>query len=121
MLDIIEDFLILRGWHEQCCRIDGGVKLDDRQSQIEAFNEDGSNKNIFLLSTRAGGVGINLASADTVVIYDSDWNPHMDNQAQDRAHRIGQKKDVFVYRMCMESSVETLVLERANASDPCPE
>eukprot|EP00944_MAST-04C_sp_MAST-4C-sp1_P011401 g11401.t1 len=115
MLDIIEDFLILRGWHDQCCRIDGGVKLDDRQSQIEAFNEEDSNKNIFLLSTRAGGVGINLASADTVIIYDSDWNPHMDNQAQDRAHRIGQKKDVFVYRMCMESSVETLVLERANA------
>ena len=115
MLDIIEDFLILRGWHDQCCRIDGGVKLDDRQHQIEEFNEEGSRKNIFLLSTRAGGVGINLASADTVIIYDSDWNPHMDNQAQDRAHRIGQKKDVFVYRMCMESSVETLVLERANA------
>ena len=115
MLDIIEDFLILRGWHDRSCRIDGGVKLDDRQRQIEEFNEDDSDKNIFLLSTRAGGVGINLASADTVIIYDSDWNPHMDNQAQDRAHRIGQKKDVFVYRMCMESSVETLVLERANA------
>jgi ATP-dependent DNA helicase len=115
MLDIIEDFLILRGWHDRCCRIDGSVKLNERQDQIEAFNEEDSEKNIFLLSTRAGGVGINLASADTVIIYDSDWNPHMDNQAQDRAHRIGQKKDVFVYRMCMESSVETLVLERANA------
>ena len=58
MLDIIEDFLILRGWHDRCCRIDGGVKLDDRQRQIEEFNEDDSDKNIFLLSTRAGGVGM---------------------------------------------------------------
>ena len=115
MLDIIEDFFVLRGMHHRVCRIDGGVKLDDRQNQIEEFNTEGSQKSIFLLSTRAGGVGINLATADTVIIYDSDWNPHMDNQAQDRAHRIGQKNDVFVYRLCMESSVETLILERANA------
>jgi len=73
-----------------------------------------SDKNIFLLSTRAGGVGINLASADTVIIFDSDWNPHMDNQAQDRAHRIGQKRDVFVYRFVVEGSVELKILERAN-------
>jgi len=115
MLDIIEDFFVLRGIHNRCCRIDGGVKLEDRQRQIEEFNTEGSEKSIFLLSTRAGGVGINLATADTVIIYDSDWNPHMDNQAQDRAHRIGQKNDVFVYRLCMQSSVETLILERANA------
>ena len=115
MLDIIEDFLVLRNWHNRVCRIDGGVKMDERQTAIEAFNDPASEKSVFLLSTRAGGVGINLASADTVIIYDSDWNPHMDNQAQDRAHRIGQKKNVFVYRLVLERSVETIILERANA------
>lgn len=66
--------------------------------QINEFNEDGSIKFVFMLSTRAGGLGINLATADVVVIYDSDWNPQMDLQAMDRAHRIGQKKQVRVFR-----------------------
>jgi ATP-dependent DNA helicase len=83
--------------------------------QIDEFNREGSEKAAFLLSTRAGGVGINLASADTVIIFDSDWNPHMDSQAQDRAHRIGQKNNVVVYRLVTEGSVELKILERANA------
>eukprot|EP00939_MAST-03C_sp_MAST-3C-sp1_P003838 g3838.t1 len=114
MLDIIEDYFLVRNWRHRSCRIDGSVKIEDRQKQIEGFNELESKKSVFLLSTRAGGVGINLASADTVIIFDSDWNPHMDNQAQDRAHRIGQKKVVFVYRFVTEGSVELKILERAN-------
>jgi SNF2 family DNA or RNA helicase len=90
MLDIIEDWAIqLHQW--QCCRIDGGVSQGDRQQQIKSFNTDKDVK-LFLLSTRAGGLGINLTAADTVVIFDSDWNPQQDLQAQDRAHRIGQTK-----------------------------
>ena len=114
MLDILEDYFFVRGWEKNVCRIDGSVHFTDRQAQIDGFNDQSSGKNIFLLSTRAGGVGINLASADTVIIFDSDWNPHMDNQAQDRAHRIGQKNDVFVYRFVVEGSVELKILERAN-------
>jgi hypothetical protein len=71
--------------------------------------QEGSEKFIFLLSTRAGGLGINLATADIVVLYDSDWNPQMDLQAMDRAHRIGQKKEVQVFRFCIENSIEEKV------------
>ncbi|VAH02268.1 unnamed protein product [Triticum turgidum subsp. durum] len=78
-----------------------------------AFNKPGSEKFIFLLSTRAGGLGINLATADIVVLYDSDWNPQVDLQAQDRAHRIGQKKEVQVFRFCTEYTIEEKVIERA--------
>ncbi len=67
---------------------------------------EGTDKFVFLLSTRAGGLGINLTAADTVVIYDSDWNPQMDLQAMDRAHRIGQKNMVNVYRLITENTVE---------------
>jgi ATP-dependent DNA helicase len=90
MLDIIQDWATeLHQW--ECCRIDGGVSQEDRREQIKSFN---TNKNVklFLLSTRAGGLGINLTAADTVIIYDSDWNPQQDLQAQDRAHRIGQTR-----------------------------
>ena len=79
---------------------------------MDAFNED-PEIFCFLLSTRAGGLGINLIGGDTVIIYDSDWNPHQDNQAQDRCHRIGQGKPVIVYRLVTENSVETRLLERA--------
>jgi len=90
MLDIIEDWATqLHEWN--CCRIDGGVSQDDRQKQIKLFNTDKKTK-LFLLSTRAGGLGINLTAADTVIIFDSDWNPQQDLQAQDRAHRIGQTR-----------------------------
>ena len=90
MLDIIEDWATeLHGYN--CCRIDGGVPQDERREQIKLFNSDKEYK-LFLLSTRAGGLGINLTAADTVIIFDSDWNPQQDLQAQDRAHRIGQTK-----------------------------
>ena len=93
MLDILEDYCWFKGW--SYCRIDGQTAHEDRDRQIQEFNADDSEKFVFMLSTRAGGLGINLYTADVVIIYDSDWNPQMDLQAQDRAHRIGQKKQVF--------------------------
>jgi hypothetical protein len=80
---------------------------------IEDFNSKGSDKFIFLLSTRAGGLGINLTAADCVVLYDSDWNPQMDLQAQDRAHRLGQTKPVKVFRLITQNSIEEKILDRA--------
>jgi len=112
MLSIIEDYLIHRNF--AYCRIDGGTKLEDRQLQMDDFNNNPAMM-CFLLSTRAGGLGINLVSADTVVIFDSDWNPQADLQAQDRCHRIGQKKPVLVYRLCAANSVEEQMLEKAAA------
>jgi SWI/SNF-related matrix-associated actin-dependent regulator of chromatin subfamily A member 5 len=100
LLDILEDYLLYRGY--QYCRIDGNTSGDDRESQIDDYNREGSSKFVFLLSTRAGGLGINLATADIVILYDSDWNPQVDLQAMDRAHRIGQKKEVQVFRFCTE-------------------
>ncbi|XP_045832721.1 ISWI chromatin-remodeling complex ATPase CHR11-like isoform X2 [Trifolium pratense] len=111
LLDILEDYLMFRGY--QYCRIDGNTGGDDRDASIEAFNKPGSEKFVFLLSTRAGGLGINLATADVVILYDSDWNPQADLQAQDRAHRIGQKKEVQVFRFCTEYTIEEKVIERA--------
>ena len=78
--------------------LDGQTPHEDRDRQIQEYNAEGSEKFIFMLSTRAGGLGINLYTADIVVLYDSDWNPQMDLQAMDRAHRIGQKKQVKVFR-----------------------
>ncbi|KAK3688224.1 SNF2 family N-terminal domain-containing protein [Podospora appendiculata] len=112
-LDIIEDYCSeLRGW--QFCRIDGGVAQDDRRAQIEEFNTNPEVK-VFLLSTRAGGQGINLASADTVILFDSDWNPQQDLQAQDRCHRIGQTRPVVVYRLATKGTVEEELLMSADA------
>ncbi|KAG6731895.1 hypothetical protein I3843_01G143400 [Carya illinoinensis] len=111
LLDILEDYLLFRGY--QYCRIDGNTGGDDRDASIDAFNRPGSEKFVFLLSTRAGGLGINLATADVVILYDSDWNPQVDLQAQDRAHRIGQKKEVQVFRFCTEYTIEEKVIERA--------
>ncbi|CAL9116371.1 unnamed protein product [Musa acuminata var. zebrina] len=111
LLDILEDYLMFRGY--QYCRIDGNTGGEDRDASIEAFNQPESEKFIFLLSTRAGGLGINLATADVVILYDSDWNPQVDLQAQDRAHRIGQKKEVQVFRFCTEYTIEEKVIERA--------
>ncbi len=96
MLDILEDYCVFRGY--DYCRIDGGTEHETRISSIDEFNAPGSSKFIFLLTTRAGGLGINLATADIVVMYDSDWNPQVDLQAEDRAHRIGQKKQVVIFR-----------------------
>eukprot|EP00921_Rhytidocystis_pertsovi_P007839 GHVQ01012998.1.p1 GENE.GHVQ01012998.1~~GHVQ01012998.1.p1 ORF type:complete len:1022 (+),score=179.83 GHVQ01012998.1:466-3531(+) len=112
MIDILEDYCRIRGF--LYCRIDGNTAGEDRDRQIEEFNTPGSPIDVFLLSTRAGGLGINLATADTVVLYDSDWNPQVDLQAMDRAHRIGQKKPVNVYRLVHEHTIEEKVIERAN-------
>ena len=95
------------------CRIDGGTAHDDRITAIDEYNKPDSDKFIFLLTTRAGGLGINLTTADIVVLYDSDWNPQADLQAMDRAHRIGQTKQVYVFRFITEGSVEERMLERA--------
>ncbi|GAA5829787.1 hypothetical protein JCM11251_007878 [Rhodosporidiobolus azoricus] len=111
VLDILEDFCLFREY--QYCRLDGGTAHEDRMEQIDAFNQPGSEKFIFLLTTRAGGLGINLVTADVVVLYDSDWNPQADLQAMDRAHRIGQTKQVYVFRFVTENAVEEKVLERA--------
>lgn len=112
MLDIIEEWAsTLRGW--QVCRIDGAVSQVDRREQIRRFNHD-AGWNLFLLSTRAGGLGINLTAADTVILFDSDWNPQQDLQAQDRAHRIGQRKPVIVYRFATAATVEQTLLEKAD-------
>jgi len=110
VLTILEDYLHFREY--KYCRIDGGVGMVERQEQMDAFNSD-PEVAVFLLSTRAGGLGINLVSADTVIIFDSDWNPQADLQAQDRCHRIGQKKPVLVYRLCASGTIEEKILERA--------
>merc|ERR1719162_851514 len=111
MLDMMEDYCWFRGW--QYCRIDGNTPHEDRDRQMEEYNREGSSKFVFMLSTRAGGLGINLYTADVVILYDSDWNPQMDLQAMDRAHRIGQKKQVRVFRLVVEGSVEEKIVERA--------
>ena len=90
------------------------MSQSDRHAQIQAFNNDPRYK-IFLLSTRAGGQGINLTAADTVILFDSDWNPQQDLQAQDRAHRIGQTKPVIVYRLATKGTVEQTLLEKADS------
>ncbi|KAG0649062.1 ATP-dependent DNA helicase DDM1 [Hyphodiscus hymeniophilus] len=112
-LDILEDYARdLRDWN--VCRIDGSVSQVERRDQIKQFNEDPEFK-LFLLSTRAGGQGINLASADTVILFDSDWNPQQDLQAQDRAHRIGQTRPVVVFRLATKGTVEEKLLLDADA------
>mgnify|MGYP006275187799 CR=1 FL=1 len=111
MLDILEGYCFFRTF--KYCRIDCQSSLEDREAQIHDFNRPDSDKFIFFLSTRAGGLGINLASADTVIIYDSDWNPQADLQAQDRAHRIGQKKMVNVYRLIYKDSIKEKIYQRA--------
>ncbi|KAH8099849.1 SNF2 family DNA-dependent ATPase [Cristinia sonorae] len=111
MLDILEDYCLFRQY--KYCRIDGGTAHEDRIVAIDEYNKPDSEKFIFLLTTRAGGLGINLTTADVVVLYDSDWNPQADLQAMDRAHRIGQTKQVYVFRFITDGSVEERMLERA--------
>ncbi|OWZ12920.1 hypothetical protein PHMEG_00013839 [Phytophthora megakarya] len=120
MLDILEDYLLMREY--SYCRLDGNTKLTDRVDQMEKFNKvsagsasknDDDNVFVFMLSTRAGGLGINLIAADTVIFYDSDWNPQQDNQAMDRCHRIGQKNEIIVYRLVTENSFEDRMNQRA--------
>jgi SWI/SNF-related matrix-associated actin-dependent regulator of chromatin subfamily A member 5 len=112
VLDILEDYLRLL--HYEYCRIDGNTTGIRRDEQVDEFNSEGSSKFVFLLSTRAGGLGINLATADIVILFDSDWNPQVDLQAMDRAHRIGQTKPVQVFRFITEGTVEEKIIERAD-------
>lgn len=111
MLDVLEAFLNYHGYIY--LRLDGTTKVEQRQILMERFNGD---KRIFafILSTRSGGVGVNLTGADTVIFYDSDWNPTMDAQAQDRCHRIGQTRDVHIYRLISEKTIEENILKKAN-------
>ena len=111
MLDILSDYLDDN--HHSYLRLDGSTTAADREQRMELFNAENSPYFIFLLSTRAGGLGINLATADTVIIYDSDWNPTVDAQAMDRAHRIGQKKEVRVLRLLSVSPIEEAIHSRA--------
>nr|XP_006349779.1 PREDICTED: protein CHROMATIN REMODELING 5 [Solanum tuberosum]XP_006349780.1 PREDICTED: protein CHROMATIN REMODELING 5 [Solanum tuberosum]XP_006349781.1 PREDICTED: protein CHROMATIN REMODELING 5 [Solanum tuberosum]KAH0707503.1 hypothetical protein KY289_012579 [Solanum tuberosum]KAH0710669.1 hypothetical protein KY284_012096 [Solanum tuberosum]KAH0774869.1 hypothetical protein KY290_012006 [Solanum tuberosum] len=111
MLDILAEYLSIKGFQYQ--RLDGSTKSELRQQAMDHFNAPGSEDFCFLLSTRAGGLGINLATADTVIIFDSDWNPQNDLQAMSRAHRIGQQEVVNIYRFVTSKSVEEDILERA--------
>ncbi|KAF9998140.1 hypothetical protein BGZ79_008188 [Entomortierella chlamydospora] len=111
MLDIMTDYMALRGFAFQ--RLDGSVGSEARKRSIEHFNAPNSIDFVFLLSTRAGGLGINLETADTVIIFDSDWNPQNDLQAMARAHRIGQKNVVNVYRFVSKDTIEEDIIERA--------
>ena len=111
VLDILEDYCYYKSY--EYCRIDGQTSSELREQYMDEFNKEGSSKFVFLLSTRAGGLGINLATADTVIIFDSDWNPQADLQAQDRCHRIGQKKPVNVYRLISKDSIEEKIYQRA--------
>eukprot|EP00601_Ochromonadales_sp_CCMP2298_P021910 CAMPEP_0173321264 /NCGR_PEP_ID=MMETSP1143-20121109/29311_1 /TAXON_ID=483371 /ORGANISM="non described non described, Strain CCMP2298" /LENGTH=703 /DNA_ID=CAMNT_0014264991 /DNA_START=1 /DNA_END=2108 /DNA_ORIENTATION=+ len=111
MIDFVDEYCEFRKY--QCERLDGRVAGNDRQKSIDRFNSD-PNSFVFLLSTRAGGVGINLTAADVVIIFDSDWNPQNDIQAMARCHRIGQKKNVTVYRLITRRSFESEMFERAS-------
>ncbi|KAG0639820.1 chromodomain-helicase DNA-binding protein [Tuber brumale] len=111
MLDILADYLNLKGFSFQ--RLDGTIAAGPRRVAIDHFNAPESPDFCFLLSTRAGGLGINLMTADTVILFDSDWNPQADLQAMARAHRIGQKAHVMVYRLVSKDTIEEEVLERA--------
>lgn len=110
MIDLMEEYLTYRNY--TYCRLDGSTKLEDRRDTVAAFQ--GSDEIfVFLLSTRAGGLGINLVAADTVIFYDSDWNPTIDSQAMDRAHRLGQTRQVTVYRLITRGTIEERIRKRA--------
>ncbi|OAF71810.1 hypothetical protein A3Q56_00430 [Intoshia linei] len=111
LMTILEDYFLYKGY--SYLRLDGSTKADDRGELLTQFNSPDSDYFIFLLSTRAGGLGLNLQTADTVIIFDSDWNPHQDLQAQDRAHRIGQTNEVRVLRLMTINSVEEKILAAA--------
>lgn len=114
MIDLMEEYLHYRGY--TYIRLDGSSKISDRRDLVSDWQ---SQPDIFafLLSTRAGGLGINLTAADTVIFYDSDWNPTVDQQAMDRAHRLGQTKQVTVYRLITRSSIEERMRQRAKQKD----
>jgi len=111
VLDILEQFLNIHG--HRYLRLDGSTKIEHRQSMTERFNSD-PRILAFILSSRSGGLGINLTGADTVIFYDLDWNPAMDKQCQDRCHRIGQTRDVHIYRFVSEYTIEANILKKSN-------
>ncbi|KAM0258598.1 hypothetical protein ACHAQJ_003769 [Trichoderma viride] len=111
VLDILERFLNIHG--HKYLRLDGATKVEQRQILTDRFNHD-SRILCFILSTRSGGLGINLTGADTVIFYDQDWNPAMDKQCQDRCHRIGQTRDVHIYRLVSEHTIEANILRKAS-------
>ncbi|GAV51738.1 hypothetical protein ZYGR_0AF02090 [Zygosaccharomyces rouxii] len=111
VLDVLEQFLNYHGYLYM--RLDGATKIEDRQVLTERFNTD-PRITVFILSSRSGGLGINLTGADTVIFYDSDWNPAMDKQCQDRCHRIGQTRDVHIYRFVSDHTIESNILKKAN-------
>ncbi|KAK9058759.1 hypothetical protein SSX86_023601 [Deinandra increscens subsp. villosa] len=110
MLDVLEAFINIYGYTYM--RLDGSTQPEERQTLMQRFNTN-PKYFLFILSTRSGGVGINLVGADTVIFYDSDWNPAMDQQAQDRCHRIGQTREVHIYRLISESTIEENILKKA--------
>ncbi|KAK5257247.1 swr1 complex component [Cryomyces antarcticus] len=111
ILDILEQFLNIHG--HRYLRLDGSTKPEARQLSTDRFNND--NRILaFILSSRAGGLGLNLTGADTVIFYDIDWNPAMDKQCQDRAHRIGQTRDVHIYKFVSEHTIEANILRKSN-------
>lgn len=111
ILDLIEDYCILRGW--KYCRLDGSTSRARRNYLVNRWNEPNSERFLFLMSTRSGGMGLNLQTADTCILFDSDWNPQSDIQAMARVHRIGQKKTVHVYRLVTAGTVEERMIQRA--------
>ena len=111
VLDILEQFLNIHG--HLYLRLDGSTKVEQRQILTDRFNND-PRILCFILSSRSGGLGINLTGADTVIFYDMDWNPAMDKQCQDRCHRIGQTRDVHIYRFVSEFTIESNILKKAN-------
>jgi DNA helicase INO80 len=110
MIDLMEEYLTYRNY--KYCRLDGSTKLEDRRDTVADFQSQ-PEIFVFLLSTRAGGLGINLTAADTVIFYDSDWNPTIDSQAMDRAHRLGQTRQVTVYRLITRGTIEERIRKRA--------
>ena len=112
VLNIIEDYLRWKGYLFE--RLDGSTRASERHLAVERFCRPSLKRFIMLLSTKAGGLGLNLTSADTVIIFDSDWNPHNDIQAQARAHRIGQTKAVMVYRLLTRKTYEMHMFHRAS-------
>ncbi|KAF4548415.1 Helicase swr1-like protein [Elsinoe fawcettii] len=111
VLDILERFLNIHGY--KYMRLDGSTRIEQRQDMMERFNRD-VRIDVFILSSRSGGVGMNLTGADSVIFYDLDWNPQMDKQCQDRAHRIGQTRDVHIYKMVSEHTIEVNILRKSN-------
>ncbi|CAE6431363.1 unnamed protein product [Rhizoctonia solani] len=110
MIDLMEEYLVYRQY--SYLRLDGGSKLEDRRDMVRDWQTN-PNIFVFLLSTRAGGLGINLTAADTVVFYDHDWNPSNDAQAMDRAHRLGQTRQVTVYRLITRGTIDERIVQLA--------